>query len=313
MGDDPVVTPAGELRRRLSHRGWALARIDGVSMEPTLVRGDTVRLETPQNVRLGDVVTFELRGTLYTHRVVRLAGDMVFCRGDNRVWGDPGVSRSEVVGRVTEVIGRGSPAPIHPTLSAIGLRRTMRRSRIRVRHLAAELGLLGRQIKGRAPVGLDGLSSLGVPADEHDDDVQILAPHDVGARKVSLAAGVNRIIIPAGIYSRLPRTERLDLLRAVTVERLSVLALPRELMGRLPRQLGRLRRSAASVGLHVGHDGDAMVASGSAEAAGYVHYFGALELSEELRSALPARLVTVNRVASAWGPLLMGRVDPKQD
>jgi signal peptidase I len=280
-------------------------------MEPTLARGDIVRLESPESLKLGDVITFELNGKLYTHRVVRLAGDTVFCRGDNHVWGDPGVSRSKVVGRVTEVIGRGSLPPIHLNLSAIGLRHALRRSLIRGRHLAAEMKLLVCQIEGRVPIGHVGLSSWGVPADVLGDDAQVLAPRDVGVKSVTPAAGIDRIIVPAGIYSRLSRAERLSLLRALTPERVVVLALPRDLMGRLPRRFGWLRRSAASAGLQIGHDGDAMVTSGTLMTAGYVHYFGESELSEEIRVALPARSVTVNRESSAWGSLLVGRVTPE--
>ena len=94
----------------------------------------------------------------------------------------------------------------------------------------------------------------------------------------------------------------------MTSERLIVLALPRELMGRLPSELGRLRRHVAFVGLCVGSDGDAMVPSGSLMPAGYVHYFSVRELSEEMSTAFPLRLVAVSRTASAWGPLLVGMV-----
>jgi hypothetical protein len=311
VSDDPALTPADELRRRVGARGWVLARIDGVSMEPTLFRGDTVRLESPESVQLGDIVTFELHGRLYTHRVARLAGDTVFCRGDNRTTGDPGVPRSQVVGRVTEVIGRGSLQPVHPNHPAIALRHALRRTRSRTHHLAAELQLLDWQTRGTMPASRGGLSSAGVPADAFGNKELVLGPDSIGAGSVTPTPGVDRIIVPAGIYSRLPRAERLDLVRGLSADRVSVAAFPRELMGRLPRQLGRLRKVAAAAGRQIGQDGDAMLPAGSVLTAGYVHYFGALELSEELRGALPTQIVSVKRVTSEWGPLLVGSVEPR--
>jgi len=184
----------------------------------------------------------------------------------------------------------------------------LRRSRIRVRHLTAELELLGYQMKGRAPAGQGSLSTLGVLTDVLGDAAYVLAPRDVGMNNFTAASGVDCVIVPAGIYSRLPQAGRAELLRSLTVERLVVMALPRELMGPLPRQLGRMRRVTAGVGLEIGRDGDAMVPVATAAAPGYVHYFRALELSAELRGARPGGIVAVVRVASAGGPLLMGSV-----
>ena len=200
MDDHPAA--AGELRRRLEERGWALARIDGASMEPALVQGDTVRLEAGDRVRPGDIATFELYDRLYTHRVVRVAGDTVFCRGDNHIWDDPGVPRSRVVGRVTEVVGRGPLPPVHATLSQVGLRRTLRRSRIRLRHVCGEVMLLYFQLV-RGTSGFRGeLSALGVPEYELGCEAQPIDLRDPRPRVIDLALGVETTVIPAGIYSR---------------------------------------------------------------------------------------------------------------
>jgi len=311
VGYDPAMTSASELRRRLNDRGWALARIDGVSMQPTLFHGDTVRVEIPQLLRPGDIVTFELRGRLYTHRVARLVGDTVFCRGDNRIAGDPGVSRSKVIGLVTEVIGRGSLSRAHSTLSLIGLRRSMRRGLTGTLHLAAELKLLGQQMTGRTPASL-APSLWGAPTLELSSASLVIGPEHLGVDPVAPPGRcVDRAVIPAGIYSRLPYEGRLDLLRSVKADQLIVAALPREMMGWLPRQLGRLRSGAALVGLNFGRDGDAMVARGFGMPPGYVHYFGALDLSAELRGALPSKTVSVKRMADSSGPLLVGAARPR--
>jgi phage repressor protein C with HTH and peptisase S24 domain len=120
------------LRDRLESQGRVLLRISGTSMLPTFYPGDLVRVVCSRTLRVGDVVTFSLRRRLYTHRIVKIADGMVFCRGDNLIRGDAGVPASAVLGRAVEIVGRGPVLPLHPVFSYVGLRRVLRAAGLRL-------------------------------------------------------------------------------------------------------------------------------------------------------------------------------------
>ena len=56
----------------------------GTSMQPTLVEGDLLFLESPKSSpKVGDVVLFRYRGRHLLHRIVAIEGDRYITRGDN--------------------------------------------------------------------------------------------------------------------------------------------------------------------------------------------------------------------------------------
>jgi hypothetical protein len=309
MEASPPATAESELRGRLRDRGWAIVRITGVSMLPTLAPGDSVRLEAFERVAVGDVVTFVLGGMLYTHRVAQILGGAVVCQGDNRIGLDSAVMRDDVLGRVTAFAdGRAIPT-VHPRLSWIGARRLWRVVQRRAAAGCDELGLIGRQLRRHAEGEVGGLSALGEPAAETPALVHIVTPRDVlPSGRVAPLPETQEVLVPAGIYSRLPRQQRLELVRCLPDGPLTVCAFPRSEMGRYALALGKLRGLCRRLGVPVGDDGDAMVSAGAGLRSGYIHYFSRDELVEELELARQRDLAEVATVVTVLGPVFRARL-----
>jgi signal peptidase I len=84
-------------------------RVTGSSMLPCLFPGDTLLVEPQEfgKIALGDLVVFEQRGELITHRVIglELKKDLPYLltRGDSVPWGDPPVFANQLRGRVLSI------------------------------------------------------------------------------------------------------------------------------------------------------------------------------------------------------------------
>jgi hypothetical protein len=89
--------------------------IEGTSMEPLLVAGETVRVEPcrPEDLRVGDLVAFERDGRVILHRVLRRGartGDVTE-KGDNAAL-PTRVAPCRVLGRATMRLD--PPRPLRP-------------------------------------------------------------------------------------------------------------------------------------------------------------------------------------------------------
>jgi nickel-type superoxide dismutase maturation protease len=124
MTGDRAGESAGQPVPRLGS-AWAMARVVGPSMSPTVRSGDRLlvrRLRSPGRVRAGDVVLarFPARpGLLVVKRVRRavagghwVEGDNPFVTDDSRAYG-AAVVVGRVVGRLWPRPGRLEPAPPH--------------------------------------------------------------------------------------------------------------------------------------------------------------------------------------------------------
>ena len=124
IASDRTGEPAGQAVPRLS-TAWAVARVVGASMSPTVRSGDRLlvrRLRSPDRVRAGDIVLarFPARPELLVvkrvHRAVAgghwVQGDNPFVTDDSRAYG-PAVVVGRAVGRLWPRPGRLRPAPSH--------------------------------------------------------------------------------------------------------------------------------------------------------------------------------------------------------
>ena len=298
--------PADEVRRRLSEKRLAIIRIRGTSMLPTLRPGATVRLEPCTSVRAGDVVTYAFGGLLFTHRVVRLRAGTVVCRGDNHLRNDPPVPMSDILGRAVEEVGGAPTLRCPATVTFVRSRWVVRFLALRSYHLRDETQLLVRQIRGRV-VQAGGLSAIGLP----DSTKTVFETVSSGvSRRPLTGSGPDTDMIPAGVFSRLPRGRRLALLRGVGGPPLAVVALPRARQGRVERMFTRLRTWLRRSGVRSGDPGDNTIPEGVGLPAGYVHYFTLEEFSTELSAMFREGLVSVSQIDSSSGPLLLGEVRP---
>lgn len=91
----------------LAHANYFAVASD--SMQPAFSRGDLVVTRLPQQLHIGDTVTFRKYGQLVTHRIVALgrAVGTYETRGDANAARDPWtITAADVVGRVDTVIHR---------------------------------------------------------------------------------------------------------------------------------------------------------------------------------------------------------------
>ena len=134
------------LRDEIARRGTVLATVRGDSMSPHIDRGEVVRLAPAPRLRRGQVVAFEdEHGALLVHRVIRIRGRSVFCRGDNRHDRDRPVDRAAVVA-IAVAVRRPPDGPWRPLRRSVlpslrlPLRRQVARVRWHLRRLAERLG-----------------------------------------------------------------------------------------------------------------------------------------------------------------------------
>ncbi len=90
------------------------ARAHGLSMWPCLRPGALVTVEPlgARPPRRGDVVLADFGGRLVLHRVLRVAGDRLWLKGDARPSGDPPVAAGAVLGRL-------APRALDPVLARL--------------------------------------------------------------------------------------------------------------------------------------------------------------------------------------------------
>ncbi len=126
------------LRQLLAHQGGAWLTMAGDSMCPTLRRGQRVRVVSPSELRVGDVVVFGLGSSLVTHRLLaRLPGGWLVHAGDLEPrWANLAPAES-VVGRA--VVERRYVSRLSSAAAALrALRRSVSTWRWRRTRAAAE-------------------------------------------------------------------------------------------------------------------------------------------------------------------------------
>jgi hypothetical protein len=99
-----------ELLRLMEETGTVPLLISGGSMAPFLVHGrDTVYLEKPQQrLKRGDMVLYRRSGGRYIlHRICRISGDSFTMIGDAQTQREPGITRDQILARVTAVRRKG--------------------------------------------------------------------------------------------------------------------------------------------------------------------------------------------------------------
>lgn len=101
------LTEALELWRDSTEHGLVQVVGDN-SMLPMIRSGDFLLVEPDcANIRRGDIMVFRFGHELVTHRVISLkdeeSGLWYVTKGDNRLWADPDVAASEIIGRVLAI------------------------------------------------------------------------------------------------------------------------------------------------------------------------------------------------------------------
>lgn len=262
------------LKTALEDRGVALRRVTGTSMVPTLKPEEIVFVEPCSGPRPGDIVAFALGDGLLVHRVVRVEGGSVTCRGDNRLADDPPVPLEAILGKVVQVAGRKRVPDRRRDVARVRLRQFRVRVSLRPRRIFGEIRLFAAQTGlGVPPPFAPSLLTLWDESDPDSSADRLLKPpasfdHD------SLAAAVPRrdpVIIPAGIFSRLPAHDRRELLLGLAGRSVVVWAVSISSAGRLVRLLTAVRTVLMRVGPAIGEPGDMYLAPGLGTPGGRAH------------------------------------------
>jgi signal peptidase I len=299
------------LTRTLGERGVALRQVTGTSMVPSLKPGEMVFVEPCSDPRPGDIVAFALHDGLLVHRVVKVAGSWVTCRGDNRLVDDPPVPREAVLGKVVQIAGRKRVPDGRRDVARVRLRLMRYRAGARFRSLGGEARLFAAQ------AGLGTMPPfappLGTMWDEGDPDAAsggLLRPPERFDRESVAAAAPphDPVVIPAGIFCRVPAEERRELLLGLGGRSVVVWALSMSAAGRRVRLLAAIRVVLSRLGMVVGEPGDMYLPPGLDSPGGRAHSFD----EDELRGALSAaggHQVTVEPRMVRGVLLLRGRAD----
>lgn len=106
---EKVVLPnnvmLGEVSRLLLEGREVVMTPKGSSMRP-FIRGeiDSVRLQRPGDLKVGDIVLAHLVCRYVLHRIIAINGDQVTLMGDGNLHGVEQVLKSDVTGVVVEII-----------------------------------------------------------------------------------------------------------------------------------------------------------------------------------------------------------------
>lgn len=87
-----------------------VARIEGNSMNPSLLTNDYVFLDKEKQPNVGDVVMFMYEGQYLIHRIVRKKQLEIWCKGDNSVRIEK-IDYAAVIGVVSSVLRQGKIIP----------------------------------------------------------------------------------------------------------------------------------------------------------------------------------------------------------
>jgi len=101
------------LRHIVTARGAAEISVQGVSMEPLLYAGDTIRV-TAGAYAPGDILVFPYKyGELLVHRYVGNIGDRILLKGDNAFRLED-IAPTDVIGKAEAIICGDAAYPIPP-------------------------------------------------------------------------------------------------------------------------------------------------------------------------------------------------------
>ena len=95
----------GEVSQLLHEGREVVMTPKGNSMRP-FIRGqvDSVRLQRPEELKVGDIVLAHYDGRYVLHRIIKIEGDQVTMMGDGNLQGVEQILKSDVTGVVVEII-----------------------------------------------------------------------------------------------------------------------------------------------------------------------------------------------------------------
>lgn len=100
--ENEILIP--EMGRLLKGGQQVIFTPGGVSMRPFIEGGrDTVTLEYPKDIRVGDILLCKVGERYVLHRLLTIEGDTLRLKGDGNITGGEVCQRSDALGRVIEI------------------------------------------------------------------------------------------------------------------------------------------------------------------------------------------------------------------
>lgn len=84
--------------------GYTFFEVASGSMEPTLHINDVILVKiTKENLKKGDIIAFSQDGSIITHRIVYIDGEILSVKGDNNNTVDKPIVTNDVIGKVVKI------------------------------------------------------------------------------------------------------------------------------------------------------------------------------------------------------------------
>lgn len=84
--------------------GYTFFEVASGSMQPALQINDVILVKiTQEDLKKGDIVAFENEGTVITHRIVYIDGDILTVKGDSNDVVDKPINTKQVIGKIVKV------------------------------------------------------------------------------------------------------------------------------------------------------------------------------------------------------------------
>ena len=83
--------------------------VNGVSMQPTLFAGDSIKVNQEKEYHKGDILVFFYKNnTIIVHRLLYFQNNMYYCKGDNSFRIED-VLKEQIIGKVISINGNNVP------------------------------------------------------------------------------------------------------------------------------------------------------------------------------------------------------------
>lgn len=83
--------------------GLTIFEITTGSMSGTIEVSDVILVKVTQDVKKDDIITFENKGEIITHRIIAEKGDELFTKGDANNGEDMPIQKADVIGKVIKI------------------------------------------------------------------------------------------------------------------------------------------------------------------------------------------------------------------
>ena len=86
--------------------GYTIFEITTGSMSGTIEINDVILVKITQDVKKDDIITFQKKGEIITHRIIAENNDLLVTKGDANTGNDTPIQKKDVIGKVTKIFPR---------------------------------------------------------------------------------------------------------------------------------------------------------------------------------------------------------------